>query len=443
MLEIEKIPAKPKEEKVIRVAAYARVSSDKDSAFHSLEAQREYYNEYVKRHPNWVLAGIYSDNAISGTLINRPEFQRMLQDCRDGKIDLVITKSITRFARNTINLLETIRELKSLGIDCYFEKENMHSISPDGELLITLLAMYAEEEARSASENQKWRIQKLFDEGKVPGGTLFGYQLANGKYEIVPEEAEIVRRIYDLYLSGMGYYRIAETLTSSGVVTRRGGMWAETQIRKVLVNEKYIGDLCLQKTFIEDFRTKKKRKNNGERRKVYVKNSHDAIIDRATYEEVQREMERRRSKHYIEKKPHIGSDDDRHLFTGLIICGDCGCTYRHKKTKTSNGYIVSWRCRKYQKFGLKSCHSKEVPEYILIEKTQELLETDKLSGDLIRQKISHIRIHNGNLLVYELRDGTFVELHWQRKPRKCQTDSHPKHVNEENIEASKDDKEDV
>lgn len=154
-MRIEEIPASPKKPKITRVAAYARVSSDKDAAFHSLEAQTEYYQNYIAAHPNWELVAIYSDNGISGTTIHRPEFQRMLQDCREGKIDLIITKSVTRFARNTIILLETIRELKKLGVDCYFEKEDMHSISPDGELLLTLLAMYAEEEARSASENQK------------------------------------------------------------------------------------------------------------------------------------------------------------------------------------------------------------------------------------------------------------------------------------------------
>lgn len=193
-MRIEEIPAKPKEQKIIRVAAYARVSSDKDAAFHSLEAQTEYYCDYVAAHPEWELVSIYSDNGISGTTINRPEFQRMLQDCREGKIDLVVTKSVTRFARNTVILLETIRELKKLGVGCYFEKEDMHSISPDGELLLTLLAMYAEEEARSASENQKWRIQKLYDQGKPAGGHIFGYRLVEEKFEIVPEEAEVLKR---------------------------------------------------------------------------------------------------------------------------------------------------------------------------------------------------------------------------------------------------------
>ena len=211
-MRIEEIPAKPKEQKIIRVAAYARVSSDKDAAFHSLEAQTEYYRDYVAAHPEWELVSIYSDNGISGTTINRPEFQRMLQDCREGKIDLVITKAVTRLARNTVILLETIRELKKLGIDCYFEKEDMHSISPDGELLLTLLAMYAEEEARSASENQKWRIRKRFENGEPWVGKMLGYRLDNGKLVVIPEEAEIVRQIFMDYLSGMGLYRIAKKL---------------------------------------------------------------------------------------------------------------------------------------------------------------------------------------------------------------------------------------
>ena len=268
-MRIEEIPASPKKPKVTRVAAYARVSSDKDAAFHSLEAQTEYYQNYIAARPDWELVAIYSDNGISGTTLHRPEFQRMLQDCREGKIDLIITKSVTRFARNTIILLETIRELKKIGVDCYFEKEDMHSISPDGELLLTLLAMYAEEEARSASENQKWRIQKLYDQGKPAGGHTFGYRLMGERFEVVPEEAEIVKEIFRLYLSGMGYSKIARTLIEQHIPAYFGGTWSVASVRNILLNEKYAGDLLLQKTFSEDFRTKKKRKNTGELRKIY------------------------------------------------------------------------------------------------------------------------------------------------------------------------------
>lgn len=194
-MKITEIAPKPKAPKKLRVAAYARVSSEKDAAFHSLEAQEDYYRGYVAAHPDCELVAVFSDNGISGTVTERPAFQEMLEACRNGKIDMVITKSITRFARNTVTLLETVRELKALGIDAYFEKEQMHSLSADGELLLTLLAMYAEEEARSASENQKWRIQKLYQQGLPASGHTFGYRLEDGHYEIVPEEAEVAVRL--------------------------------------------------------------------------------------------------------------------------------------------------------------------------------------------------------------------------------------------------------
>ena len=183
-----------------RVAAYARVSSDKDAAVHSLSSQISYYNEYISNHVGWEFVGVYADEGITGTKDNRPEFVRMLEDCRKGKIDLVITKSITRFARNTVVLLDTIRELKLLEIDVFFEKENMHSISKNGELMLTLLAMYAEEESRSASENQKWRIRKMFEEGRPNTGRMLGYYLKDGQLTIIPEEAEVVRMIFKDYL---------------------------------------------------------------------------------------------------------------------------------------------------------------------------------------------------------------------------------------------------
>lgn len=414
---IEEIPAKPKEQKIIRVAAYARVSSDKDAAFHSLEAQTEYYRDYAAAHPEWELVSIYSDNGISGTTINRPEFQRMLQDCREGKIDLVVTKSVTRFARNTVILLETIRELKKLGIDCYFEKEDMHSISPDGELLLTLLAMYAEEEARSASENQKWRIQKLYDQGKPAGGHIFGYRLVEEKFEIMPEEAEVVKEIFRLYLSGMGYGRIARTLIELGVPARFGGTWSSTSIRDILVNEKYAGDLLLQKFFHEDFRTKKKRKNTGELRKVYVKNSHDAIIDQQTFEAVQQEIERR-SLRQAEIMAHRNTaHDNNKLFTGLISCGCCGGTYVRKYTNAKSGDQPIWICSQYFKYGKSACQSQRISEDILINKTKEVLDAPELNRAQILEKIKQIIIPEPHCLVYELTDGSTVSVHWAHPSR--------------------------
>lgn len=417
-MQIEEIPASPKKPKITRVAAYARVSSDKDAAFHSLEAQTEYYRDYVAAHPSWELVSIYSDNGISGTTINRPEFQRMLQDCREGKIDLIVTKSVTRFARNTLILLETIRELKKLGIDCYFEKEDMHSISPDGELLLTLLAMYAEE-ARSASENQKWRVQKLYDQGKPAGGHIFGYRLAGERFEIVPEEAEIVKEIFRLYLSGMGYGKISRTLIEQNIPARFGGTWSNASVRDILLNEKYVGDLLLQKTFNEDFRTKKQRKNMGELRKVYVKNSHEAIIDRQTFEAVQQEIARR-SARQMEIMAHRNPNHktSTKLFTGLIRCGCCGSAYIRRYTSIKNGDRPVWSCYQYARCGKAVCQSQRIPETILIEKTKDVLGLPEINQAIVQEYISRIMVPEHNHLIFELKNGSSVDVFWEHRSRR-------------------------
>lgn len=343
----------------------------------------------------------------------------MLQDCRDGKIDLVVTKSVTRFARNTVILLETIRDLKKLGVDCYFEKEDMHSISPDGELLLTLLAMYAEEEARSASENQKWRIQKLYDQGKPAGGHVFGYRLTGERFEIVPEEAEVVKEIFNLYLSGMGYAKIARTLIERGISSCFGGTWSSASVRDILLNEKYTGDLLLQKYFREDFRTKKDRKNTGELRKVYVKNSHDGIIDRQTFQAAQQEIERR-SARQMEIMAHrtVGHENSSKLFTGLISCGFCGGTYVRKYTNAKSGDQPIWICNQYFKYGKAACQSQRISEDILMEKTKEILGVSELNREKILGAISRIIVPEHHCLIYELADGSTADAHWEHPSRK-------------------------
>ena len=413
-MRIEEIPAKPKEQKIIRVAAYARVSSDKDAAFHSLEAQTEYYRDYVAAHPEWELVSIYSDNGISGTTINRPEFQRMLQDCREGKIDLVITKSVTRFARNTVILLETIRELKKLGIDCYFEKEDMHSISPDGELLLTLLAMYAEEEARSASENQKWRIRKRFENGEPWVGKMLGYRLDNGKLVVIPEEAEIVRQIFMDYLSGMGLYRIAKKLILQKVQPDNGNARSGTSIRRILTNEKYTGNLLLQKTFVPDFRTKVSKINHGEVRKYYVENSHEAIIDQETFDAVQAELLARatsRKRNGAEVIPPY------HLFHGLILCGYCGRLYGYHRTNVKKYDKAVWTCPSFYIMGKDVCPSQKIPEDILITKTKEVLAVDELNRDVLLDQVQQIIVPANHHLQYILKDGRTVDVEWRHRSR--------------------------
>ena len=412
-MKITEIPPKPKENKIIRVAAYARVSADKDAAFHSLEAQTEYYQQYVASRQDWELAGVYSDNAISGTTINRPEFQRMLADCRAGKIDLVVTKSITRFARNTVILLQTIRELKALGIDCYFEKENMHAISPDGELFITLLALFAEEEARSSSENQLWRIRKKFENGEPWVGHMLGYRLVNGKMTIVPEEAEIVRQIYADYLSGMGIQSISKKLRDNHVTAKYSSAWSFYGIRMILSNEKYAGDMLLQKTYREDFRTKRKKRNHGKVRQYFVENSHPAIIDRATFEKVQREIQTREEKYsFLSDSPKR-----RHPFAGIIKCGICGHSYIRKNCKAHKNGVHIWICYSFECYGKHSCPSQRISEDILIDKTKEALQITEISREALQEKLARIEVPEHNHLRYVLKSGEYVDVLWENPSR--------------------------
>lgn len=414
-MKITELPAKPKEQQITRVAAYARVSSDKDAAFHSLEAQTEYYEQYVAAHPGWQLVGIYSDNGISGTTINRPEFQRMLQDCRDGKIDLIVTKSVTRFARNTVILLGTIRELKRLGVDTYFEKEDMHSISPDGELLVTLLAMYAEEEARSASENQRWRIGKRFENGQPWVGKMLGYRLENCQLVIVPEEAEIVRQIFSDYLSGMGQYGIAKKLKLQGISPASGNTWSGASIRRILTNEKYTGNMILQKTYRKDFRDKGCRKNRGERRKYYVENSHEAIIAQETFDKVQEEMARRAVKY--NHMPKTTQSEPR-LFCGILQCGSCGYHYKYYRTNAKKYDKSVWACPRYHAMGKDICPAQQIPEDILTEKTMEVLGVSALNREILLERIERIIVPAHNQLRYILQDGTVVDVQWRHRSRR-------------------------
>ena len=325
-MQITKIPAKPKEDSTIRVAAYARVSADKDAAFHSLEAQTEYYQKYVGKHPDWVLVDIYSDNAISGTTNNRPEFQRMLTDCRAGRINLVISKSITRFARNTVILLETIRELKQLKIDCFFEKENLHTLDPKCEMILTIFSSLAQEESRSISENIRWGRKKSMEDGKVslPYASFLGYRKGeDGRPEIVEEEAVIIRKIYSMYLENYTINDIARYLTSKSIPTPRGKqVWSVSTVRSILSNEKYAGNALLQKTYTVDYLTKEVRKNTGELPQYLIEYSHDPIIDLETFEKVQEKIKA--------QTPYRHKVRNNSPLSNSIICGDCGGFYGHK-----------------------------------------------------------------------------------------------------------------
>ena len=328
-------------------------------------------------------------------------------------------KSASKFFNNyqiekIIVLLDTIRELKLLEIDVFFEKENMHSISKNGELMLTLLAMYAEEESRSASENQKWRIQKMFEQGRPNTGRMLGYCLKDGQLTIIPEEAEIVRMIYEDYLSGMGRLAIANKLNDLHVPTVRGGKeWREGAIYLILRNEKYTGDMILQKTYSEDFRSKKRVINNGERRKYLVEKSHESIISKTVFEQVQEEIARRQSQ--IKMATHTSKGQ----FSGLLTCANCGKHFRRRIANASSKYAKpAWLCSTFATRGKRFCNNKQIPEAILISKTKEVLGLCSLDGVNLRDYISEIICHKEQNITFVLTDGDEITVAWSNSSRR-------------------------
>ena len=383
---------------VLRVAAYARVSSGKDSMLHSLSAQVSCYSDMIQKHPGWLYCGVYADEALTGTKEARESFQRLLTDCRAGKIDLVITKSISRFARNTVTLLATIRELKGLGVDVFFEEQNIHTMSTDGELMISILASYAQEESRSASENQKWRVKKCFEAGIPYDPTLLDYRIKDGKYVIEPEEAKTVKRIYEQYLSGKGIQTIVNELNQNGILTRFGMEWHISGVQRILRNITYTGNLVLQKTFRENHITKRKIINTGELPKYKVTDSHEAIIDMATFNAVQSEIERRAKKH-----SHPRNVKEKFPFTSLIVCDRCGKNYRRKIT--TGGPV--WICPTYNAKGKVACPSKQIPEPTL----------EAITADVDLATVKEIRAQDRNELLINYRDGTAETRTWKDRSR--------------------------
>ncbi len=351
--------------KLLKVAAYCRVSTDQEEQESSYEAQISYYTEKISANAEWRMAGIFADEGITGTQAKkRPEFLKMIALCRRKKIDLVMTKSISRFARNTVDSLKYIRELKALGIAVIFEKENINTMTVDSEMMITLMSCFAQAESESISKNVSWGIRQSFKSGNVPMqySRLLGYKKGeDGNPEIVPEEAQIVREIYEKYLDGHSLDMIVESLNSRGLLTKGGGKpYSKASIKSILTNEKYTGDALLQKTYITDCISKKTRKNNGELPKYLVQNHHEAIIPREQFNRVQMEMTRRSSKRKVAEKltkTEQGKYSAKFALTELLVCGECGTPYR-RVTWTAKGYKeVKWRCINRLQYGKKMCHN--------------------------------------------------------------------------------------
>lgn len=330
-----------------RVAGYARVSTDSEEQITSYEAQVDYYTQYIKANPEWLFVAVYTDEGISATNTKRRDgFNRMVQDALDGKIDLIVTKSVSRFARNTVDSLTTVRKLKEKGVEVYFQKENIYTLDSKGELLITIMSSLAQEESRSISENVTWGQRKRFADGKVTMSYrhFLGYRKGeDGLPEIVPEEAKLVQRIYRLFMQGKTPHTIGKILTAEGIPTPAGKeKWQSSTIESILQNEKYRGDARLQKKFTVDFLQKKMKINEGEVPQYYVENSHPAIIEPEEWDLVQAEFSRR--------KTLGGRYSSSSVFSSMIFCGDCGSMYGSKVWHSTSKYRrIIWQCN--NKFG--------------------------------------------------------------------------------------------
>lgn len=397
--EIQQVAFPPVPKKRKRVAGYARVSSGKDAMLHSLSAQISYYSDMIQRHPGWEFAGVFADEAKTGTRDCREQFQLLLQDCRDGKVNMVITKSISRFARNTVTLLSTIRELKAIGVDVFFEEQNIHTLSSDGELMISVLASYAQEESLSASENRKWRIRKNFQAGIPCDATLLGYRFKSGQYVIEPKEAETVRRIFREYLAGKGDMAIIAQLNKDGIPTRCGNKWSKHSVIRILKNYTYTGNLLLQKYFREDHLIKNDVINYGQLPQYHVVNAHEAIVSMEDYLAVQEEIQRRAAKHAPAGKVYT----NHYPYTGMITCGCCGARYTRKVT---HGGPV-WICRTYNTKGKAACPSKAIPERVL----------DSLTAGASLDDLTALRAEKGNRLVFIRKDGSESVKRWEDRSR--------------------------
>lgn len=393
---ITQVKHQPKLASQIKVAAYARVSSGKDAMLHSLSAQVSYYSSLIQSNRNWEYVGVYSDEAISGTKEARPGLQKLIADCHEGKIKMVITKSISRFARNTVTLLETVRMLKALGVDIYFEEQNIHTMSSDGELMLTILASYAQEESLSVSENMKWRIKKNFEAGIPWNGRMLGYRLIGDHFEIVEEEASLVRRIFKEYLDGYGTNKIAQGLNEEGIPAIRGEIWHKTTIANILCNYNYTGNLLLQKTYKESHLATMSNNNEGQLPKYHIEDSHKAIISLDTFMAVQMEIERR-------EKPI--NTKQTYPFSGLLKCAKCGKSYRRKVTATG----PVWICATYNTRGKKHCPSKQIPETTLEAVVYSLADDVK--------SIEKIIVDDGNALHFHFVNGLVVTRTWADRSR--------------------------
>lgn len=353
----------------LRVAAYCRVSTEEEEQQSSFETQKLYYTEKINSTPEWEIAGIYADDGISGVHTKKRDgFNQMIQDCKKKKIDLILTKSISRFARNTLDSIQYVRMLKALGITVIFEKENINTSTMNSEMILTVLSAFAQAESESISQNVARGKRMGFQQGKFPFpySQMLGYRKgSDGRPEIVSEEAEAIRMIFTSYLQGASLQTIRKKLEADGVLTARGNKkWSSESVQRILQNEKYCGDVLLQKTFIEDVLTGTSKKNTGQLPQYYIENNHEGIVTKQMFREAQAEIARRNSKSAAnQRKRRRGRYNSKYALSERLVCGNCGSPYKRVTWNIHGRKQIVWRCVNRLEYGTKFCsNSPSIPE---------------------------------------------------------------------------------
>ncbi len=346
----------------LRVAAYCRVSTELEQQQSSYDIQIEYYTRYIMQNPNWIFAGVFADDGRSATnTFRRDDFNQLMDQCLKGKVDMVITKSISRFARNTVDCISWVRKLKEKNVAVYFEKENLNTLDDSTEMILTILSSQAQEESRAISTNVKWGYARKFEKGESARQRSYGFRKAPiGEMCIVEEEAAVIRNMARWFLDGDSLERIKHRLEDAGIETTTGKKtWSTGTIYNILTNEKIMGDVLLQKTFTADYLTKRRVKNSGQQKQYYVKNHHEAIIPKTVYYKIQEEIARRSSlkKAGTRKgKTAQGVYSSKYALTGIMVCNECGAHYRRTTWAKNGKKVIVWRCINRLEHGTKRCH---------------------------------------------------------------------------------------
>ena len=398
---VENLPKK------LKVAAYARVSTDSEEMLNSLSTQVSHYQSIINDNPRYLFAGVFVDEAKTGTKASRPGFQEMLTKARNGDIDLILVKSVSRFARNAVDLLSIARELAAINVDIYFEEQDIHSISFEGELMLTLWASFAQEESRSMSENIKWKIRKDMQEGLPQYNRALGYEIRDREFRLIPEEAEIVRTIFNMFLDGKGSLLIARYLNEKGYRNVKGTPFNPEKVVAILKNYTYTANLLLQKTYRENHLTKRKKVNDGKLPQYLIRNHHEGIVSLETFEKAQALLNEKKARYKHSQKT-------RNAFSGMVVCAECGSKLC-RRTVNKKHYFL---CRNRINKNLVECHNRQIPEEELYRMGTEVLGLKNFDETIFKERVSKILAYPDCSVVFHFKDGTTIKATWAFKSRK-------------------------